>query len=58
MTDAVTAVLKILQTETTCVGVSFFDKVAGLRPGTLFKKRLQHRRFPVNCAKLLREAFL
>ena len=27
---------------------SFFNKVAGLRPATSFKKKLQHRRFPVN----------
>ena len=34
--------------ENTCVGVSFFTKVAGLWPATLTKKRLQHRCFPVN----------
>ena len=32
----------------------FFNKVAGLRPATLLKKRLWHRCFPVNFAKLLR----
>ena len=32
----------------------FFNKVAGLRPATLFKKRPWHRCFPVNFAKLLR----
>ena len=32
----------------------FFDKVAGLRPATLLKKRLWHRRFPENFAKFLR----
>ena len=32
----------------------FFNNVAGLRPATLLKKRLQHRYFPVNLAKFLR----
>ena len=32
----------------------FFNKVAGLRPATLLKKRLWHRHFPVNFAKFLR----
>ena len=36
----------------------FFDKVAGLRPATLLKKRLWHRRFPVTFAKFLRTPFL
>ena len=36
----------------------FFSKVAGLRPGTLLKKRLWLRCFPVNFAKLLRTPFL
>ena len=36
----------------------FFGKVIGLRPATLLKKRLWHRRFPVNFAKLLRTPFL
>ena len=31
----------------------FFNKVAGLRPRTLLKKRLSHWCFPVNFAKLL-----
>ena len=35
----------------------FFNKVAGLRPGTLLKKRLWHRCFPVNFAKFLRTSF-
>ena len=35
----------------------FFDKVAGLRPGTLFKKSLWYRCFPVNFAKFLRTSF-
>ena len=36
----------------------FFEKVAGLRPGTLLKKRLWHRCFPVNFAEFLRKTFL
>ena len=36
----------------------FFNKVAGLRPGTLLKKGLWHRCFPVNFAKFLRTLFL
>ena len=36
----------------------FFNKVAGLGPATLFKKRLWHRCFPVNFAKFLRTPFL
>ena len=35
-----------------------FNKVAGLRPVTLLKKRLYRRCFPVNFAKLLRTPFL
>ena len=35
----------------------FFDKVAGLRSATLFKKRLWRRCFPVNFAKFLRTPF-
>ena len=35
-----------------------FQKVAGLRPGTLFKKRLWQSCFPVNFAKFLRTLFL
>ena len=35
----------------------FFNKVAGLRPATLLKKRLWHRCFPVNFAKFLRTFF-
>ena len=34
-----------------------FNNVAGLRPATLFKKRLWHRCFPVNFAKFLRTPF-
>ena len=36
----------------------FFNKVAGLRPATLLKKRLWHRCFPVNFVKFLRTSFL
>ena len=35
-----------------------FNKVAGPRPVTLLKKRLWHRRFPVNLAKFLTTYFL
>ena len=37
--------------------VLFFNKVAGLRPPTLLKKRLWPRCFPVNFAKFLRAPF-
>ena len=37
---------------------SLFNKVAGLRPATLLKKRLWHRCFPVNFLKTLRTPFL
>ena len=36
----------------------FFNKVAGLRPATLLKKRLWYRCFPVNFAKFLGTPFL
>ena len=36
----------------------FFNKVAGLGPATLLKKRLWHRCFPVNFVKFLRTPFL
>ena len=36
----------------------FFNKVAGLRPATLLKKRLWHRCFRVNFAKFPRTPFL
>ena len=51
--------LKIFQNsqKNTCVGVSFFNKVAVLRPATLLKKRLRHSCFPKNFAKLLRTPF-
>ena len=36
----------------------FLNKVAGLKPATLLKKRPWHRCFPVNFAKVLRTPFL
>ena len=36
----------------------FFNKVKGLWPATLLKKRLWHRCFPVNITKFLRTLFL
>ena len=36
----------------------FLKKVGGLRPGTLLKRRLLHRCFPVNFAKILRTPFI
>ena len=35
----------------------FFNKVAGLRPATVLKKRIWHRCLPVNFAKFLRTPF-
>ena len=35
----------------------FFNKVAGLRPATVLKKRLCHRCFPVNFEKISRNTF-
>ena len=35
----------------------FFNKVAGLKPATLLKERLWHRRFPVNFGKFVRKSF-
>ena len=35
----------------------FFNKVAGLSPATLLKKRLWHRCFPVDFAKFIRTPF-
>ena len=37
--------------------MSFFDKIAWLRPATLLKRRLWHRSFPVNFVKYLRKPF-
>ena len=36
----------------------FFNKVAGLRPATLLKKRLWHKCSPMNFAKFLRTPFI
>ena len=36
----------------------FLNKIGGLRPATLLKKRLRHRCFPVNFVKFLRIPFL
>ena len=36
----------------------FFNKVAGLRPATLLKKKLWHSCFPVNFGKFLKTPFL
>ena len=35
----------------------FLNKVAGLRPGSLLKKRLQHRCFPLNLVKFFNNSF-
>ena len=40
-----------------CQGL-FFNKVAGLNPATLLKKRPWYRCFPVNFAKILKTPFL
>ena len=48
---------KISQQDNFCVGV-YFNKVACLKVCNFVKKRLQHRRFPVNIAKCLRTTFL
>ena len=37
---------------------TLFNKVAGLNACNFIKKRLQHRRFPVNIAKCLRTHIL
>ena len=52
--------LEILQNsqESTCVRVSFFNKIAGLRADTLLKKRPGTGvNFPVNFTKFLRTPF-
>ena len=53
------AFLKISQHSqvNTCVSL-FFDKVAGLRPANLLRKRLWHRCFPMNFVKFLRTSFV
>ena len=42
----------------TPVSESLFNRLSGLRPASLLKKRLQHRCFQVNFAKFLRTPFL
>ena len=51
--------LQILQNlqENTCASVSFFDKVAAIRPAILLKTILQHRCFPVDFARFVRIPF-
>ena len=51
---------KILQNsqEKICARVSFLNKVVGVRPATLLKKRFWHRYFLVNFAKFLRTRFV
>ena len=44
--------------ENTCSRSIFFNKVAGPRPATLFKKRLWYRCFPVNFVKFPRTPYL
>ena len=52
--------LKILQNsqENTYVEVSLLNKVAGLMPATLLKKRFMPRIFPVNFEKICRTSFI
>ena len=45
-------------TEETLVMESLFNKDVGLRPSTLLKKTLQHRRPSVNYKKFLKTTFL
>ena len=49
--------LEISQNSQECASL-FLNKVAGLRPATLLKKRVWHRHFPVDFAKFLRTPFL
>ena len=44
--------------ENTCAIAYLLNKIAGLKPVTLLKKRAWHRFFPVNFAKFLRTTFL
>ena len=44
-------------TENTFARVSFFNKVAGLRPTISLEKRIWHRCFPVNFVKFLGTSF-
>ena len=52
--------LKFLQNsqENTYVEVSLLNKVAGLMPATLLKKRFMPRIFPVNFEKICRTSFI
>ena len=51
--------LKISQIsqENTCVGVSFFNNVAGPQACTFIKKRLQHRCFSAKFAKFFKNTY-
>ena len=49
--------LKFRKTHRKASGLSF-NNVVALRPTTLLKKRLRHRHFPMNFAKLLRTPFI
>ena len=51
--------LKIMENslENSSARVSFLKNFAGLKPATLFKKRLWHSCFPVSFAKFLRTDF-
>ena len=49
---------KIHRKTKTPVRESLFNKVVGLRPATLLKKRPWHRWFPVNFVRFLRTSFL
>ena len=48
---------RVLNTSKNLCQSLFFNKIAGLGPATLLKKRLWHRCFPVNFAKFLRTPF-
>ena len=51
--------LKISQysLENTCARISFFNNIAVLKSATLLKKRLWHRCFPMNFAKISKNIF-
>ena len=51
------SVLKTFTNSTgnTCAGVCYFHKIARCRATTLFKKRLRHRYFPLNLAKIFQK---
>ena len=52
-------ILKISQNlqESICVGISFFNKFAGLKPATLLKKRPQYRCFFCGFCKTFKNIF-